>query len=436
VLVEDLGLVMFCCSDFAGQVRGKGAPLRALDKRLMAGIGWTPTNIMINCFGAIPATPWRANGDLVLRPAEETGITLTPERCGASLRFYLGNIEKLDGTPWECCPRSYLIDALARLKAEHGLRLIASFEHEFTVTSLDPRPGSAYGLDAILQLGSLPDLILKGLDEAGLGPETFLPEYSPGQFEFTLDPAPALTAADRAVLARQVVRTVASANSHNVSFSPIMRKGGVGNGVHIHFSFQDLDGNPVTYDPAKPNGISERAGAFVAGILDHGTALTAITAPTAISYERLRPNAWSASSTNLGVKDREAQVRLCPVSEKPGANVAKAFNFEYRAADAAASPFLALGAVVRAGLSGLDRALPTPQPVSAEEAEALPPEDCARLGLRKLPASLAHALDELEANDVLMDDYMRHAYLVHKRGELQVVEAMADDKFERYASVY
>ena len=436
VCVDDLGLVMFCCSDFAGQVRGKGAPARALEKRLLSGVGLAPTNMMINCFGTIPATPWRGNGDLVLRPAPETGIALTPERSGAALRFYLGNIEQLDGQPWPCCPRSYLASALERLEREHGLRLTVSFEHEFTVTSIEPRFGSAYGLDAILQLGRLPDLILAGLDEAGLEPETFLPEYSPGQFEFTLDPAPALAAADRAVQARQVVRTICGAQGHTASFSPIMRKGGVGNGVHIHFSFQNLDGQSVTYDPGQPHGISKRAGAFVAGILAHGRALTAITAPSAISYERLRPNAWSASSTNLGVKDREAQVRLCPVSEKPGTDPARAFNFEYRAADAAASPYMALGALVRAGLAGLAAAAPTPRPVSATAAEALSPDEQAALGLRPLPKSLGEALDELERDEVLLAPEMAQAYLMHKRGELALALEMGEDSFARYAQVY
>jgi glutamine synthetase len=84
-------------------------------------------------------------------------------------------------------------------------------------------------------------------------------------------------------------------------------------------------------------------------------ALCAITAPSVISYERLRPNAWSASVTNLGHRDREAFLRICPVSERPGADVAKSFNLEFRAADAAAAPYLALGAMVRAGLDGLRR---------------------------------------------------------------------------------
>ena len=209
MLRESLIFVGTC--DIAGHVRGKGFPARELDARRRKGVGWTHSNLMQSAFGDIFQTPFGTGGDLMIVPDPDAAVNVDFEDGSAPEHFMLGDIRNTDGTPWECCPRSYLIDALARLEAEHGLRLIASFEHEFTVTSLDPRPGSAYGLDAILQIGDLPDQILRGLDDAGLGPETFLPEYSPGQFEFTLDPAPALLAADRAVLARQVVRAVATA---------------------------------------------------------------------------------------------------------------------------------------------------------------------------------------------------------------------------------
>src|SRR5262249_30994632 len=143
--------------------------------------------------------------------------------------------------------------------------------------------------------------------------------------------------ADRAVKLRQIVRAACERRDLRASFAPLLRKGGVGNGVHIHFSLEDGAGRPVTYDAARPGGLSEMAGAFAAGILANGRALCALTAPSAISYERLRANAWSASVTNLGRQDREALLRICPVSLKPGADVGASFNLEYRAADAAAT---------------------------------------------------------------------------------------------------
>ena len=429
---------MVCCSDFAGQVRGKGFPASELPDRWTKGVGWTPTNIMINCFGEIPATPWGALGDLVLRPEREGETRFEIGDNGPAHHFILGAIENMDGSPWICCPRNYLTEGLARLRDEHGINLRVAFEHEFVCATITPRLGAAYGLDAIVALKELPEIFLGALRQAELEVDTFLPEYAPGQFEITVKPALGTIAADRAVKLRQIIRTVAHQLGHRVSFAPVMRKGTVGNGVHIHFSLEDVAGNPLSYDASSQTGISERAGHFVAGILAHGSALTALTAPSATSYERLKPNSWSASITNLGVRDREALVRVCPVSERPDADVSRSFNFEYRACDAAASPFLALGAIVRAGLAGLAGRISLPEPISTPRFFEITEAERRAKGLRRLPESLSAALDALEADqETLMSPEMQAAYVMHKRGEIARVNSVAFDELcAMYAQVY
>lgn len=428
---------MACYSDFAGQVRGKGFPARELEERWEKGVGWTPTNIMINCFGAIPATPWGASGDLLMRPDPAGDATIDFGDGAPPERFILGFIEELNGAPWSCCPRSYLQSALDEL-AGFGLHLRAAFEHEFSCLGIEPRLGAAYGLEAIRIIGDLPEVILAALDRAGLEPDTFLPEYSPGQFEVTVRPALGMEAADRAVKLRQIVRAAALRKGWRASFAPIMKKGGVGNGVHIHFSLEDKNGTPLSYDAKGANGVSAVAGQFLAGILAHGQALCAIAAPSGISYERLRPNAWSASVTNLGCRDREALVRICPISEKPGAKVEKSYNFEYRAADAAATPHLALGAIVRAGLQGLRNKTALPKAATVIDIARMDEADRRANGIVALPKSLGEALDHLERDGgSLMPEGMKAPYLMHKRGELaQVSGNDADALCAMYAQVY
>ena len=430
--------IMVCTSDFAGQVRGKGFPARELAERWEKGVGWTPTNVMINCFGNIPATPWGASGDLLMRPDPAGDVTIDLGDGAAPERFILGYVDELNGDPWACCPRHLLKQALDDLAREFGLYLRVAFEHEFTCIGVEPRLGGAYGLESVRTLGDLPEIILAAVDRAQLEPDTFLPEYSPGQFEITVRPALGLEAADRAVKLRQIVRAACQRKGLRASFSPIMRKGGVGNGVHIHFSLEDKAGKPLSYDRAGPNGVSAVAGSFVAGVLAHGQALCAVTAPSGISYERLRPNAWSASVTNLGNKDREALVRICPVSEKPGADVQRAFNFEFRAADAAATPHLALGAIVRAGLHGLRNKSPLPRAASVIEIAKMSKAECEAGGIRTLPRSLAEALDHLERDPgILMPDGMKMPYLMHKRGEVaHIAEINTDILCAQYAQVY
>jgi glutamine synthetase len=393
---------------------------------------------MINCFGVIPATPWGASGDLLLRPDRAGDCVIDFGDGTHAERFILGNVEEMDGRPWACCTRSYLQEALQELAEEFGLYLRVAFEHEFTMIGLEPRLGAAYGLEAIRLIDELPEVILAAVDRAGLEPDTFLPEYSPGQFEITIRPALALEAADRAVKLRQIVRAAARRKGWRASFSPIMKPGGVGNGVHIHFSLEDKNGKPLSYDPKGSNGVSAAAAPFIAGILAQGRALCAVTAPSRISYDRLRPNAWSASVTNLGARDREALVRICPISEKPGAKVEKSFNFEYRAADAAATPHLALGAIVRAGLIGLRGQLALPKAATVIEIARMSEAEKKAAGIETLPGSLGDALDHLEkAPAALMPEGLKQPYLMHKRGEIQYSGAFAPEElFSMYAQVY
>ena len=118
------------------------------------------------------------------------------------------------------------------------------------------------------------------------------------------------------LILRELVRHVAASRlDRQVTFTPIRDPAGVGNGVHIHLSFLDGDRHPATYDPAANTICPRPAGQFVAGILKYLDSILAITAPSVVSYLRLTPHRWSAAFNNLGFRDREASVRICPVSD-------------------------------------------------------------------------------------------------------------------------
>lgn len=434
---DELILVGTC--DIAGQVRGKGFPARELEARRRFGVGWTPTNIMINCLGRIPATPFGPRGDLFLVPAPEGEVVLERGDGGPVERWFLGDILTLEETPWDCCPRSFLKRALAALEAEAGLRMIAAFEHEFHLAGAIHRSGDSYALSSMRSIAPFTRDLLAALRRNGLEPDTFLPEYGPRQYEITIDPAPALEAADRAVKLREITRSIAERHGFSASFSPVVTRGVVGNGVHIHFSFQTLDGRPATYDPDGPGQLSPQAAAFTAGVLRHAAALCAVTAPAVISYERLQPNSWSAYWTNLGLRDREALVRICPLPTAADIDPRPRFNLEFRAADACASPYLQLGMLVHAGLEGLRAKLPAP-PIQDGDPGALPDEERARLGIGILPRSLGEALDALDADATArgwLGPALAEAYRMHKRGEIAMfADCDADDMFRLYAEAY
>ena len=123
------------------------------------------------------------------------------------------------------------------------------------------------------------------------------------------------------------------------------------------------------------------AAQFVAGVQHHLPAICAVTAPSVISYIRLTPNRWAPTRANLAQQDREAAIRICPIFARAGVDPADQFNFEFRVCDAAASPYLALGA---RDLGRRRRHPPASVPLPADGGGAL-------------PHSLGEALDRLAA---------------------------------------
>jgi glutamine synthetase len=379
---------------------------------------------MISALGPIADTPFGALDDLMLVPDPEVKVEVDFGDGSVAERWYLGDIRRTNGTPWECCPREFLRRALRNLEAE-GFGLYGAFEHEFTLPDMDDRPGAPYSLDAYRRQGRFGEVLMAAIRQAGLEPDSFLPEYAARQYEVTVAPASGIRIADQAVILREMVRATAFRLGQRASFAPIIDPAGVGNGVHLHFSLRDRDGRPATHEAGRPLGLSTGAAQFMAGIAAHLPALVAITAPCPVSYIRLRPNRWAPTHAYLAAGDREASLRICPVLDLPGLDTARQFHVEYRPADGAASPYLALGAIVHAGVDGIRRKLA----LDASKAEAV-----------GLPQSLGEALDQLEetpeAKQWFGPVYL-DAYLRHKRAELGMVAGLSEEaQCALYAASY
>lgn len=435
MISEPLALV--CTCEIAGRVRGKGFPVSETASRLRSGVGWVPTNTMISALGPIADTPFGATGDLILVPDPETEVHVDFDDGSAPEHWYLGDIRTTAGAPWECCPRHFLRRALDALRQESGLEVYSAFEQEFVYTGVEDHPGAPYSLESFRRQGHFGSTFFAAMRAAGLEPDSFLPEYGVRQYEVTTAPALGITSADNAIKVREMARATASRLGHRAIFSPILDPNGTGNGVHIHISLRDGDGRPATYDPGLPYGFTPAAEAFFAGIAAHMRALAAVTAPNPISYIRLTPNRWAPTWAYVADRDREASLRVCPLLDLPGADHARQFNVEFRPADAAASPWLALGAIVWAGVDGIRRrmTLPAPRNVAAMDAEARRAG-----GIAELPHSLGEALDCLEATPEAQDWFgpvYLDAYLRHKRAELALVADLTPEELcERYANSY
>ncbi|HWT29954.1 MAG TPA: glutamine synthetase family protein [Propylenella sp.] len=413
-------MVVACCSDLAGKVRGKAFPAVDFDKRLRRGVGWTPTNVQITCFDNIAESPFGSLGDLVLIPDPSTRVRLPVEGEGTAEEFVLGDIKHTDGTPWAFCTRSILKAALARLERVAGLTLVGAFEHEFQFRNLASPLGDAFSLAGFREHRAFAETLIAAMREAGLAPDTFMKEFGTGQFEVTMGPQQGVAIADHAVVVRECARAVGHRLGRFPTFTPIRDPAGVGNGVHIHLSFRDGQDQPAAYDPQGQHGLSKPAGQFVAGILRYLESIVALTAPSVISYVRLTPHRWSAAFNNLGFRDREASVRICPVSDLSDVDQAAQFNFEYRAADAAASPHLQLAAIVHAGVQGIEDDLPTPG-ATEEDLSLLAPDVLKARGCVRLPQSLPEALDRFSAHPKVAEWFSAEfveLYVKHKHGEI------------------
>jgi glutamine synthetase len=255
----------------------------------------------------------------------------------------------------------------------------------------------------------------------------------------TLPPTEALVACDQAVILKEIARATAYRLGHSVTFAPRVTPDGLGSGVHIHFSLWTEAGEPISFDAGRPFGISESAGSFLAGVLRHMPALCAFTAPTAISYLRLVPNTWTGVWSNLGYHDREAGIRVCPVFGSPE-KTARQFNFEFRAADATANPYLQLATIIRAGTIGLRENLQTPEPTSGVDPDSMDEAERTQRGIRRLPSSAGDAMDALEADPVavaFLPTVLTRAYLANKRAELDLTREWSPEELcRRYAAVY
>jgi glutamine synthetase len=426
---EELIFIGIC--DLAAQVRGKSIPASDLPHRLLNGVGYTPANICLSVFGSISPSPFGTVGDIVLMPDASTEVNI-PWEGAAPEHFCLADIFTKDGEHWEYGPRHFLRRALERLENKTGCTLLASFEQEFVYTGVSAEPRRPYALASFREQGTFGPLLMGALRAAGMTPDAFLSEFGPRQYEITAAPAIGMRAADEAIILRELARATALRLGHRAIFSPMLEPEGVGNGTHIHMSLRDHAGNAAMHENGRSYGLSVIGEHFIAGILAHMRALTAVTTPSVCSYYRLTPDRWAPTWANVSAQDRSASLRVCPGSPNQ-------FNVEYRVADATACPYLALGALVHAGVDGIERQTSLP-PQSAKSFGSMGDAERREAGMDPLPRTLGEALDNLRDTPAAQEWFgpkFLDLYLNFKRDEQKVMTGLDLQAIcDRYASVF
>jgi glutamine synthetase len=372
-------------------------------------------------------------------PVPETEVYIDIWKDAPALKFVLCRALTQQGDPWDCCPRQFLSETLDELYAATGLRIAAAMEHEFTLLDTGFDETTSFSLESMRRVAGFIEDLARALELAKVGVETIEPEAGRRQYEVSCGPAIGLAAIDRVIITREVIREVARRRGYYASFSPKPFAGKIGSGAHLHFSFVDDSGDNVTFDASDPSVISQTVGSFASGVMRHLSAIAPFFASSPVSYLRLEPGNWSCGYASFGIQNRETALRVCPPPKIVGDKASQSFNLEFRPLDGASNPYLALGALVRAGLEGIKCSLPSPVPLDKDPARLSDTERNA-LGVTPLPRSLEEALNCLEQDKVAlswMSATLKFAFFSVLRKECELAMALPSDEIcHRYIRIF
>lgn len=350
------------------------------------------------------------------------------------------DVYKPDGTPFEGDPRGLLKKVLreAQEMGFDGFNVGPECEFFLFLNDEDGHPttrsndrGSYFELGPTdLGESARRDMCLM-LEDMGFEIEASHHEVANGQHEIDFKYDNALSAADKIVTFKLVVKTVANLHDMYATFMPKPRFGMAGSGMHVNMSLM-RDGENAFCDPADPLGLSETAYQFIAGIMEHIRGMTAVTNPLVNSYKRLVSGyeapvyiAWSASN-------RSPLIRV-PASRGIGTRI------ELRNPDPSANPYLTLALCLAAGLDGIRRGLKPPCSTDANIFE-LGEDEREELGIGSLPSNLKEAVRAMKRDPLIRETLGRHiydTYVSHKIDEwdeykIRVTQWELDRYLERY----
>ncbi|MGH3902063.1 MAG: glutamine synthetase [Pseudonocardiaceae bacterium] len=384
--------VTIAWADNNGIPRSRTVPVASLPQVARRGVGITTLFAVYDTHDAITfaheglSTP---SGDIRLIPQLRGLTRLAGQRA---LAWVPGRQVAADGSSWPYDQRGVL-EAQVQAAADEGLEIKAGYEMEFVLTQAsnsggEPQlvnQGPAYSPHALLAVDEFVVALLADLGSNGVPVNQLHAEHGPAQVELSIVASDPVTAADRQLLARQTIHAAARTHGLRACFAPLFTAAGMGNGWHLHTSVWRGGRNLL----AGSEGAVERPGpdgaGWLGGLLRDLPALAAITAPSVPSLSRLRPGYFAGAYRFWGVENREAPLRYIPGSKLLGADHA---NVELKVSDASANPYLALAAVIAAGVAGLRDGADPGEPIQNDPGRWSEPERAAR-GLARLPATPA-----------------------------------------------
>jgi glutamine synthetase len=419
-------------TDIMGVVKSVGLPIEMWPEVLDHGMWFDGSSVQ--GFARI------AESDMLLHPDLDTFAVIPWDTDVATARV-ICDVHLPSGEPFSGDPRQVLRRALAEA-ASLGYEYYTGPELEFflfkpsadgSLLPLRPHDQAGY-FDVSTDLAhSVRRQMVTALGAFGITVEALHHEVAVGQHEIDFKYDRALRTADNAVSLRLTLKAIAQRHGLYATFMPKPVAGINGSGMHTHQSLW-RDGKNAFADPADAYGLSLAAKQFIAGQLHHARAMSAVIAPLVNSYKRLVPGYEAPVYLSWARTNRSALIRIPKVS--PG-RVLTATRTELRCPDPSANPYLAFAVMLRAGLDGIRRALPVPDP---NEEDLYHLDEGALARLTAMPGSLGEAIEELKASALVREtfgDHLFERYLEGRRLEWDEYRlSVSQWELERYLPVY
>lgn len=410
---RDVHFVRFWFTDVLGAVKSFAVIPNDLRGAFRDGMGFDGS-----CIEGFSATQ---ESDMLAFPDPNT-FQILPWRpqTDAVARMFC-DIRTPDGRPFEGDPR-YVLQRATEKAARMGYVMNIGPELEYFYfkdsngTEVLDR-GGYFDLTSLDYASDLRRDTVLTLEKMGIPVEYSHHENGHSQHEIDLRYTDALSMADAVITYKLVVKEIAHKHGVYASFMPKPLSDQPGNGMHVHQSLCDMDGNNVFFDPNDPLGynLSKVAKHYIAGLLKYAPEFCLVTNQNVNSYKRLRAGGEAPTYLSWGMHNRSTLVRV--PGYRPESEVS--CRVELRSPDPAANPYLAFACMLAAGLRGIEEELELADPIENQNLFGQPRYAVREQGIQTLPATLGEAV-ELFAESELMREVLGehiHSYLVKTKRE-------------------
>jgi glutamine synthetase len=422
-------------TDVTGVVKSVDMPVERLKGALEDGVWFDGSSV--EGFSRIQESDMR----LVIDPDTYAVLPWSPAELRRARVFC--DIFQPDGEPFAGDPRGTLKRLLANIE-KRGWTYNVGPEPEFFLFRrngpdlIHPVPhdvGGYFDFSANDEAVRVRTELMDALSGMGLEVEMGHHEVALGQHEIDFRFTDALRSADNILTLKYTVKAIAAQHGLIASFMPKPIFGINGSGMHCHQSLFDAQGKNLFFDDKDEYNLSPLAYGFIGGQLKHARAMAAVVAPTVNSYKRLVPGYEAPVYIGWAQINRSALIRIPRFTQGRD----KSMRAELRFPDPSANPYLALTVMLGAALDGIDNQISCPKPLNNVNVYHLTPEDRAAMGIAELPGSLAEALRELDANELLKEALGPVTYEAFNRAKWAEVEEsrmrVTDWEVERYLEV-